>query len=62
MTELLDEGVNRGEFSIADTGVTALAIQGMINWAYIWCRSDGRLSREKLSEQMAESALRMLSV
>ena len=34
LSDLLDEGVNAGEFHIADIRVAALAIGGMVSWAY----------------------------
>ncbi|MBP5858536.1 TetR family transcriptional regulator [Marivibrio halodurans] len=60
LTKLLDEGVAAGEFSIGDTHFAALAIQGMISWAYVWYRPDGRLSMTELSDQMAELVLRLV--
>lgn len=46
---LLDEGVAAGEFAIADTRIAALAIGGMVSWAYVWYRADGRLTLEQVS-------------
>jgi AcrR family transcriptional regulator len=62
LSKLLTEGVIAGEFEIADIRLTALAIGGMISWAYTWHRPNGRLSFEELCERMAELVLRMVGV
>lgn len=56
---LLAEGVTAGEFSIADTRTAALAIGGMISWAYTWYRVSGRLGVADIAAQMAEYTLRI---
>ncbi len=50
---LLDEGTATGEFQITDTRMTALAIGGMVSWAYVWYRSGGRLTQEQTSQELA---------
>jgi AcrR family transcriptional regulator len=62
LVALLDAGVAAGEFRIADTHVTALAIGGMVSWAYTWYRPDGRLSLDELGARMAQVALQMAGV
>jgi TetR/AcrR family transcriptional regulator, cholesterol catabolism regulator len=62
LSKLLTEGVIAGEFEIADVRLTALAIGGMISWAYTWHRPNGRLSLEELCERLAELVLRMVEV
>ena len=44
LRRLLRDGVAAGEFEINDERVAALAIGGMVSWAYVWYRSNGRLS------------------
>jgi AcrR family transcriptional regulator len=44
LVALLDEGVAAGAFHVPDTRLTALAIGGMVNWAYVWWRAHGRLT------------------
>ncbi len=53
LTALLDEGVANGEFQPIDTNVAALAIGGLVSWAYVWYRPHGRLTLDELSAQMA---------
>ncbi len=60
LSALLAEGVAAGEFTIPDINVAALAIGGMISWAYTWHRPDGRLSLEDVSGRLADLALRMV--
>ena len=60
LSELLREGVAAGEFHIADVNVTALALGGMISWAYTWHRPEGRLTLENVCNTLAGLALRMV--
>jgi AcrR family transcriptional regulator len=60
LSGLLAEGVASAEFEVADEKIAALAIGGMISWAYTWYRPDGRLSIDELCERMAQLALRMV--
>jgi AcrR family transcriptional regulator len=62
LTDLLNEGVATGEFDLPDTSLSALALGGMISWAYTWYRPGGRLTIEETAEQMAVLALRMAGV
>jgi AcrR family transcriptional regulator len=56
---LLHEGAAAGEFSLGDVRTTALAIIGMISWAYIWYREGGRLTPAEIACELAANALRM---
>jgi TetR/AcrR family transcriptional regulator, cholesterol catabolism regulator len=60
LSGLLAEGVANGEFEVADENIAALAIGGMISWAYTWYRPDGRLSLDEMSDRMAQLALQMV--
>jgi len=62
LSALLAEGVAAGEFMLRDVNLTALAIGGMISWAYTWHRPGGRLDIDALSERMAELTLQMVGV
>ena len=62
LSSLIAEGVAAGEFTVADVGLAALVIGGMISWAYTWHRPDGRLGIDELSERMAELTLQMVGV
>jgi AcrR family transcriptional regulator len=62
LSDLLIEGVTAGEFEIPDHSLAALALGGMISWAYTWYRPDGRLTLEETAEHMADLALRMAGV
>ena len=59
LSELLAEGVAAGEFHIADVNLAALAIGGMISWAYTWHRPGGRLKLGEMCTRMADLALQM---
>ena len=62
LSDLLDEGVGAGEFHIADVRVAALAIGGMVSWAYTWYQPGGRLSIDDVGAQMARFAVEMVGV
>ncbi len=62
LSDLLEEGVNAGEFHIADVRVAALAIGGMVSWAYTWYQPGGRLSIDDVGAQMARFAVEMVGV
>ena len=59
---LLDEGVAAGEFHLRDTRVAALAIGGMVSWAYVWYRPGGRLTLEEASRELTALILTMAGV
>ncbi len=60
LVELLDEGVAAGEFHMPDTRMAALAIGGMVSWAYVWYRPDGRLTLEQTSHELTSLILGMV--
>jgi AcrR family transcriptional regulator len=60
LSALLTEGVRTGEFKIADPRLAALAIGGMVSWAYVWYRPNGRLSLPELAEEMSHLLLAMV--
>lgn len=59
LSDMLQQGVDTKEFTIPDVRLAALAIGGMISWAYTWHRPAGRLSLDEMGMRMAEMALRM---
>ena len=62
LSKLLAEGVAAGEFATRDVNLAALAIGGMISWAYTWHRPEGRLALDELCGRMADLALQMVGV
>ncbi len=60
LVALLDEGVASGDFRLADTRMAALAIGGMVSWAYVWYRPDGRLTLEQTSEALTDLILNLV--
>ncbi len=59
LVKLLDDGVACGDFHLADTRMAALAIGGMVSWAYVWYRPNGRLTLEELANSMTALVLDM---
>jgi len=62
LSDLLVEGAASGEFEIQDHSLAALALGGMISWAYTWYRPNGRLTIDQTAAHMADLALRMAGV
>jgi AcrR family transcriptional regulator len=62
LSQLLREGVAAGEFHVQDVNLTALAIGGMISWAYTWHRAGGRLALDAMGVRMACLTLQMVGV
>ena len=60
LSGLLREGVESGDFRVPDTNLAALAIGGMISWAYTWHRPGGRLDLDNMGARMGELALQMV--
>jgi AcrR family transcriptional regulator len=60
LSKLLADGVTAGEFDVKDVSLAALAIGGMISWAYTWHRPEGRLALQDMCERMASLALQMV--
>jgi AcrR family transcriptional regulator len=61
LSDLLQEGVNTGEFQIEDIRVAALAIGGMVSWAYTWYQPGGRLSFDDISARLAHFVVQMVA-
>lgn len=57
---LLEEGVAAGEFVIDDVPLAALAIGGMVSWAYVWYRPDGRFGLPDLATRMSDLILSLV--
>lgn len=60
LTEIIKAGIDSGEFTVRDAHLAALAIGGMISWAYVWYRETGRLTLNELTEEFAIFVLNLL--
>jgi hypothetical protein len=60
LSALLEEGVASGDFHIADVRVAALAIGGMVSWAYTWYQPGGRLTFDDIAVRLADFGLHMV--
>ena len=60
LSDLLQEGASAGAFRIADIRVAALAIGGMVSWAYTWYQPDGRLTVNEIGTKLAWFVLQMV--
>ena len=54
--------VKSGEFQADDVQLTVLAIGGIVGWAPVWFRANGRLSLEQVTAYLAGLALAMVRV
>ena len=59
LTSILEAGIKSGEFRLTDSRIAALAIGGMVSWAYVWYRPGGRLSLDAVAAKMSELILAM---
>jgi TetR/AcrR family transcriptional regulator, cholesterol catabolism regulator len=59
LSVLLEEGARSGEFQIVDIRLAALAIGGMVSWAYTWYQPAGRLPIDEVVVKLAHFALQM---
>lgn len=57
-TQLLNEGIERGEFKVEEPKVVALAILGSCNWVYRWYRQSGLLSAREVAAVFSQLFLR----
>jgi AcrR family transcriptional regulator len=60
LTDLIRDGVKAGEFEVGDPHLAALSIGGMVSWAYVWFRPEGRLSVAQAAEEMTLLILAMV--
>jgi AcrR family transcriptional regulator len=60
LTALVRAGIDTGEFDVEDPNIVALSIGGMVSWAYVWYRSNGRLTQEELAHAMKGLILNMV--
>lgn len=60
LARLLEEGTEAGEFEIEDSQLTAVAMRGMVSWAYTWYQPLGRPTQAEVSDKMAQLALNMV--
>jgi len=51
--DLIQEGINKGEFSTYDPALTARALLGVMNWTITWYRPTGLLPVKVITEHMA---------
>lgn len=57
---IIDEGVQKGEFSIEQKKMARMIILGAANWVQVWHSPEGTYSNEKIEEIYAAYLLKML--
>jgi TetR/AcrR family transcriptional regulator, cholesterol catabolism regulator len=60
LTEVIEEGTRSGEFVVADAGMAALAIIGIVGWSQVWFRPNGRLTKEQVADGVVDLVLSMV--
>jgi AcrR family transcriptional regulator len=60
LIDILDCGVARGEFTVADTTVAAFGILAMLTGVCTWFKTSGRLSKEQVIEIYTDMVLKGL--
>jgi AcrR family transcriptional regulator len=59
--ELIQEGVDRGEFVCPDPGLTSKYLLGVLNWTVTWYRQDGPLTSSEIAHTFAKLLLEGLA-
>ena len=59
VAEIINEGIEKGEFAVSDVQMTARAISGMISFTYTWWRADRRMGPDDTADYYAAMALRI---
>jgi AcrR family transcriptional regulator len=57
---LLENGVRAREFHLSDPPIAALAIGGLVSWAYVWFRPRGRMTMQEIAGEMTKLILAMV--
>ena len=52
--DLIQEGLEQGQFSCIDIDLTARALLGVMNWTITWYLPEGRLTYEDIANQFAD--------
>lgn len=60
LAQVIEAGIDCGEFKPCDIRFTAITIMGMIAMAFYWYRDSGRLSRAQLCRGFTEQSLRLV--
>jgi len=55
--QIIEEGIEAGQFRPCDTKVVCYAILGMCNWVYRWYSPKGRLTKAELTQILTEFIL-----
>ncbi len=59
--DILQAGIDAGEFRDLDTRLTALAWLGMHNYTYLWLKPNGRVSAREVAKPFGDIFLRGIS-
>jgi len=59
LADVLEEGIQRGDFRACDAQLLALNITGMISMSFYWYTEHGHLPKEELCFRFAEDALQL---
>ena len=62
LVSLLESGIKSGELHLGDARIAALAIGGMVSWAYVWYRPNGRLALAEVADEMSDLIQTMAGV
>jgi AcrR family transcriptional regulator len=62
LKDILQEGVDEGEFRIDDRTVTMFAVLGSIEHLVYWYKEGGRLSKKSLQKKLADVAIQTVTV
>jgi hypothetical protein len=52
--QIIADGIEEGYFQTAESGLTAKALLGVINWTITWYREDGPLSPSEIADHFTD--------
>lgn len=62
MRDILQQGVEAGEFRCVDVGAVTNGLLGMLNWMHYWYQPEGRLGPDEIANVFTELALNGVAV
>jgi hypothetical protein len=62
VTDVISDGIARGEFRDVDVELTVLAVLGVSNWTYQWLHPGGRHTAKQVTDHFWELIMRGIAV
>jgi AcrR family transcriptional regulator len=60
LADLIDEGIESGQYSIQNAKLASLCVSGMVRWVHRWYKPDGPLRPEEIASTISDFALNLV--